>query len=135
MIDTHDYRRKIKESFSWSSKAGYPVQAGISNTSKVQVQVQLFRPRWDFKYIKSPNPSPVIPSKLRFQIHQKSKSKSSYPVQDGISNKSEDKIFISRSVNLSLGMLIKDVGQVTTVPGEGFGRRLNASGVVPLTSL
>ena len=79
--------------------------------------------------------SPVIPSKKGFQIHQKSKSKSSYPVQDGISNKSEDEIFISRSVNLSLGMLIKDVGQVTTVPGEGFGRRLNASGVVPLTSL
>ena len=78
-------------------------------------------------------PRPVIPSKLGFQIHQKSKS--SYPVQDGISNKSEDEIFISRSVNLSLGMLIKDVGQVTTVPGEGFGRRLNASGVVPLTSL
>ena len=80
MLDTHDYRREIKESFSWSSKASYPVQAGISN-------------------------------------------------------KSEDEIFISRSVNLSLGMLIKDVGQVTTVPGEGFGRRLNASGVVPLTSL
>ena len=80
-------------------------------------------------------PRPVIPSKLGFQIHQKSKSKSSYPVQDGISNKSEDEIFIPRSVNLSLGMLIKDVGQVTTVPGEGFGRRLNASGVVPLTSL
>ena len=80
MLDTHDYRREIKESLSWSSKAGYPVQAGISDTS-------------------------------------------------------DNEIFISRSVNLSLGMLIKDVGQVTTVPGEGFGRRLNASGVVPLTSL
>ena len=52
MLDTHDYRREIKESFSWSSKASYPVQAGISNTSKVQVQVQLSRPRWDFKYIR-----------------------------------------------------------------------------------
>ena len=63
-------------------------------------------------------PSPVMPSSLRYQIHQKRVT-----LADG------------QGTYLSFGMLMKEAGQVTTVPGEGFGRRLKASGVVPLTSL
>ena len=64
-------------------------------------------------------PRPVIPSSLCCRKCQRSIVKQ---LDIGI-------------VHLSFGMLINDAGQVTTVPGDGFGKRLKASGVVPLTSL
>ena len=66
-------------------------------------------------------PRPVIPSSLCCRKCQKRSIV-----------KQLDQVII---VHLSFGMLINDAGQVTTVPGDGFGKRLNASGVVPLTSL
>ena len=63
-------------------------------------------------------------------------TQSSYAVLTEISNTSEkNHIADDQGTYLSFGMLMKEAGQVTTVPGEGFGRRLKASGVVPLTSL
>ena len=55
---------------AWHSR----LQKRNQRKPQLELQGRLSHPSWDFKYIKSPSPSPAIPSKMGFQINQKRRS-------------------------------------------------------------